>query len=492
MKTKMIFVSTFCLVLCLVFSTSSSADTLNVPGDYTTIQAAINDASDGDVVSVAAGTYSGPGNKNLDFYGKAITVESVSGPAATIIDCEGVGRGFYFGNEGSDSVLSGFTITNGYVDEHGGGIYIENASPTIIDCIITSNRANEPDSGGFGGGIFCYNFPPLEAVQNLVEYIEMELSLPNRINRILIRRLERIKNSLEKEKKNAAIRKLNRLIIFIETQRGKTITDQEADTLIAEAQFVIRLINSPSPTIANCTITNNRAWDNETGGSGGGIYLWNSSPTISNCNISDNIAYAGAGIQFGGSSPIITDCTITNNWAIDGGGGITSGGDSFAHISECDISGNSALYGAGIVCYDNTSTIVENCNITGNTATGGAGSGISCNEIATPIITNCTISNNDFYSGPTSFPTLTNCILWGENSGIEGTPIVTYSNIQDAYPGTGNINIDPQFVGGGDYHLTSGSPCIDTGTSVGAPDIDIDGDLRPQGGGYDMGSDEYI
>ena len=62
--------------------------------------------------AVADGTYTGAGNKDLDYKGKAITVISENGPEITIIDCEGEGRGFWFHtNEGENSVLSGFTIT---------------------------------------------------------------------------------------------------------------------------------------------------------------------------------------------------------------------------------------------------------------------------------------------------------------------------------------------------------------------------------------------
>lgn len=70
--------------------------------------------------------------------------------------------------------------------------------------------------------------------------------------------------------------------------------------------------------------------------------------------------------------------------------------------------------------------------------------------------------------------------------------MVTYSDIQGGYSGTGNINSDPLFVGGGDYHLTSSSPCIDSGTSTNAPATDIAGTPRPQGQGYDMGAYEYV
>ena len=43
--------------------------------------------------------------------------------------------------------------------------------------------------------------------------------------------------------------------------------------------------------------------------------------------------------------------------------------------------------------------------------------------------------------------------------------------------------------GGGDYHLTEASPCIDDANSAGL-DTDIDGEPRPQGARFDMGADE--
>jgi hypothetical protein len=106
-------------------------DELHVPSEYPTIQAAIDAAIDGNMVTVLPGTYTGAGNRDIDFLGKAITVRGVSGPANCIIDCNGSPnephRGFYFHNgEGPNSILSGLTITNGYSDEclmynNGGG-----------------------------------------------------------------------------------------------------------------------------------------------------------------------------------------------------------------------------------------------------------------------------------------------------------------------------------------------------------------------------------
>src|SRR3990172_11032728 len=90
-------------------------NTINIPGDFSTIQDGIIAAEDGDTVLVNNGTYTGDGNRDIDFLGKAIVVKSKNGPEVTIIDCaaaEGnLHRGFYFHNdENNCSVLQGFTI----------------------------------------------------------------------------------------------------------------------------------------------------------------------------------------------------------------------------------------------------------------------------------------------------------------------------------------------------------------------------------------------
>ena len=67
----------------------------------------------GVTVIVADGVYTGTGNRDIDFLGKAITVRSENGPNNCVIDCNGEGRGFEFrSGEDANSVLAGFTITN--------------------------------------------------------------------------------------------------------------------------------------------------------------------------------------------------------------------------------------------------------------------------------------------------------------------------------------------------------------------------------------------
>jgi len=156
---RQILISLLILLNTAGFAVSA---TINVPANYPTIQEAINAAVDGDEVVVADDVYTGLNNRNLDFaaglpYGvtRAITVRSENGPENCIIDCQGLGRAFYFfSGEDGNSVVEGFTIRNGLVLDYGGAIECESADPTISNCIIYDCSAYD------GGAIDCYNSEP--------------------------------------------------------------------------------------------------------------------------------------------------------------------------------------------------------------------------------------------------------------------------------------------------------------------------------------------
>ena len=144
-------------IFCFLASASTARTILVGSGnqyDFQTLRTAIADANRGDTILVADGIYQGSGNRNLSVDIQNITLKSINGPEICIIDCqgtkEGKHRGFCFQNcEGTDSVLEGVTITNGY-ELYGGGIYCLNSGPTIKGCVVKHNSCWHN-----GSGIYC-------------------------------------------------------------------------------------------------------------------------------------------------------------------------------------------------------------------------------------------------------------------------------------------------------------------------------------------------
>ncbi len=241
---------------------------------------------------------------------------------------------------------------------------------------------------------------------------------------------------------------------------------------------------------------------------GGGIFCSASSPTILNCTISENRADHGGGICYVSSPSVtITPCKISENESDFTGGGICCYHETNLTVQICTISENlSEYWGGGIFSYGST-LIALNSMITGNIA--DSGGGIYLSGVFTPQrITNCTVADNSaigmygtgggvFYDWGTPL-IVKNSILWGNSAvyydayygtQLFGQVLIWYSVIEGGGPGIEILNMNPLFVGGGDYHLTPDSPCIDAGRDEDLF-IDIDGELRSAGCGFDIGADE--
>ena len=173
----------------LYFHNEDGQHVLHVPDAFDTIQEAIDDADDGDIILVQPGEYV----ENINFDGKEITVGSLFLSTGneeyiteTVIDGDFQCSVVTFENrEGEDAVLTGLTIRNGQGTEWwdddwdvntGGGIFCHFASPTLSNLVITENWAEygggiciwrnsfplvrnvriTDNSGLLGGGIFCY------------------------------------------------------------------------------------------------------------------------------------------------------------------------------------------------------------------------------------------------------------------------------------------------------------------------------------------------
>jgi hypothetical protein len=120
-----------------------------------TIQAAINASLDGDSVVLEDGSFTGPGNIDLDFAGRSLTVTSLNGPAKSIIDCKASAasqhRAFNLHSGETNVLLSGLTIQNGYESSSGGGLFLSGAQVTVQNCVLRNNVA------GNGGAVFNYS-----------------------------------------------------------------------------------------------------------------------------------------------------------------------------------------------------------------------------------------------------------------------------------------------------------------------------------------------
>ncbi len=145
-------------ILFLFALGTAQAVTVYVPDDYSTIQGAIAASSSGDTIVVRPGTY----NEIIDFLGRAVTLQSEKGPEATTIDGDQLWSVVTFQNaEGPDTVLDGFTITNGTGqpwggEGAGGGVFCNNGTgPTITNNIVTGNEIFGSSYGNAGGGIAC-------------------------------------------------------------------------------------------------------------------------------------------------------------------------------------------------------------------------------------------------------------------------------------------------------------------------------------------------
>jgi hypothetical protein len=207
----------------------------------------------------------------------------------------------------------------------------------------------------------------------------------------------------------------------------------------------------------------------------------------------------GGGILIQASSPVIKNNIISGNEAINipvgatsAGGGAIRCGDGNPQILNNIITFNQGRYGGGIVL-NYSGAVIKNNIIAYNTGGqdfGGGGLWCLLNGANPVIIENNTISANHSALGGggvrlwSTVATITNNIIWGNtaanNPQIQGNSgNVTYCCIENGYNGTGNINVNPQFVTG-NFILDDNSDCVDAGS----PDAAYNDPEDPDNAGF--------
>ena len=419
------------------------------------IQDAIDTATNSDLILVTNGLYN-TGGRAVNGYAltnrvavtKPLTVQSVNGPAVTVIQGYQV-PGTKTGNEAvrcvyitNNATLIGFTLTNGASRQLGvgdltheqsaAGVWCESTNVVVSNCVIIANIAPAR-----GGGIYLGTLNNCLIVSN--------------------------QNSWSGAGGGGA---------YGSMLNNCTLTGNNGSTGGAVFSCILN----------NCIISNNLAIY------GGGAY----GSKLTNCTIIGNTAFAAGGGRNGGAySSTLFNCMIVSNTASEGGG---AGGST---LYNCLIIGNQATNGSGGGA---SSCNLYNCLIQSNVATNTAactGGGVYLGTVI-----NCTIvSNTAISQGGVYNSTMNNSIIY-YNKALNGTDNNYLSSSTLNYccttplpaSGTGNFINAPVFANllTNNYRLQSSSLCINAGNnSVVIGTNDLDGNPRIAGGTVDIGAYEY-
>lgn len=161
---------------------------------------------------------------------------------------------------------------------------------------------------------------------------------------------------------------------------------------------------------------------------------------------------SGGGVRASESRTLIRNSMIVGN----GGGTTTMGGVQFSNPTA--------------------DTAIEFSTLANNVGGLADFAGISCPVAGTPLAFNGVLVSGSGNQVPST----------GSCSHFE------YSNLPGGSPTGTNISMDPTYVNtaSGNYHLAPGSAGIDMGGTTGLPEVDFDGELRPNGAAADIGADE--
>jgi predicted outer membrane repeat protein len=335
----------------------------------------------------------------------------------------------------STTALDGFTVTGGQgTGQVGGGVYINNGSLTIANCRITNNSAD------YGGGVFQSGSGRIDIINSLVERNHSG----NQGGGLYI---------------NGDVALINTLVLTNTSGAdGGGLTDWAGHTNLAGGMFAANSAGGNGGGVnANnsVNVSGTQFISNTAGGDGGGLLQWNGvyTVTVTNARFERNRSTGqGGGVSASGSVDA-ANTLFAGNQAGGGGAAIRLSGGRLRHVTiahPTQGSGPAIRMASGTA--NITDTIIAGYTV-GISQTGGT-----------------LYADYDLFSTTTPTQTSGGTMNWGSH----------------------NLNSNPQFVNpaSGDYHLAASSPAIDAGTNAGVT-TDLDGIVRPQGRGYDIGAYEY-
>lgn len=424
--------ATFSAALCITNS-ADAASTYTVPGDYPTIQEAINTSSTGyyidesnrwvwdrDTVLVSPGTYV----ENLTIQNKSLILKSTDGAETTIIDGGQAGSVLRISQSSNNSsaiatrpIIEGFTLTNGNSSSGGGVNASPYADPSFKNMIIKNNTAR------YGGGVYagygvCFiTFEDSVIEDNHAEYIGG--GMYGSISCTTLRNSSLINNSAGLSGGGVAtLGFCTGFGAFESTIAGNSAPD-----------FGGAIYNYGSSRCGSNVRATNSLLANNSATTGGGMYLG---------------SYGGGYLSFS---------TVANNTASSMGGGFYAEdfGENAVTRNPYYTILNSIIYG-------------NNVNPVLPTVRRGGG----MNLVAGSDVEGCLSNPDDYLGGYTNI-----CL----------DPLFVDPDIGDFSLSPGSPAID---IAINSFTRPDGSTYF-----IDMVDVDIDGDTRPDGNGYDIGAYEF-
>jgi FlgD Ig-like domain len=398
--------------ILLVSARSTLATVLHVPGDYATIQAAIDAAVPGDIVEVACGIYAVP----EIIMKSGITLRSETGEPDCVVVEPIPGpdpRKLLMCVADSTSEIRGITFRDGY-DSNYTPIYIE-GSPRVTKCSFLSNRGR-------------------------VVGAQLDVYSPKAFDCLIF---------------GAAILFFNSESVVTECHFSSNYSAHGAVAVCG------------GPTFVSCQFVDN--WADSDGGAvtgEGGAFI--------SCTFRNNQGYFGGG-AFSGRNSTFDDCVFEGNSAGIAGGAASVNSCTFTECQfnnntvgvlgyAIDVGGG-AIDATGVVIVTNSTMSNNYADIPGSESPANAayvahGSAIRAGFSARVSIERSIISAN---TGSEAFYCKSGGAINVTCSDIFGNPLGDWTGcIADQLGANGNISIDPMFCDApnGDFHLSSLSPCL--------------------------------
>lgn len=413
-------------------------------------------AASGDTVFLADGTYT---ERGLDFGSKNLVLRSSSDtPAACILDCQGLGNGFYIrGAQTSATLLRGITIQNAvpvgtpFTGSFGSSaIYVSNSDPTIVKCILRNNNS----VASVGLLVAAGSNPTITSCTFTTTVAQAATGS-----------------------------------ILAVRGDGATIS---GCTFSSNANIALEL-SSGTSTVTSCNFTSNNVTSQQVIGS---TQMLAGTATLTLCKFTSNAAAYGGALAQSGGTLVLDRCQFLGNAAVAGGGAIygtagelTAKNCLFANNTGAD---NFTPYGTTLQFDGATnpgprlSPKFVNCTITGTWGPGYLAAKVVV-YVATLTATNCIFFGGTFQG---DFLTDGGGQVVANNCNLEG------SFSPGTFPAETNcISANPLFVnaGAGNYRLQAASTSINAGTAAAATltPLDLDGGPRVFGSAPDIGAYEF-